>query len=165
MAPKLASNVASEFRLDAVGGRCNGDVAHAASSTASVTSPDVSSWIDRLTPEDLDRLDAFEQRMVLDELAFRRRRLAAVEAEKVLALLSAFLLANVHANDVAKASASEVGERSLLIDAPEAARLLGISAEALKKRTQRYQMPAGSVVYTGRRVQYVRDRLVAPRKR
>lgn len=53
----------------------------------------------------------------------------------------------------------------LLINAPEAAHLLGVSIEALKKRTQRYQMPAGSVVYTGRRVQYVRDRLVAPRKR
>ncbi|MBX3260377.1 MAG: hypothetical protein KF782_11855 [Labilithrix sp.] len=57
------------------------------------------------------------------------------------------------------------GERPLLINAPEATHLLGITLEALKKRTQRYQMPAGSVVYTGRRVQYVRDRLVAPRKK
>lgn len=72
-------------------------------------------------------------------------------------------------SELLKAARTEVPDKPLppplLVNAPEAAHLMGITVEALKKRTQRYQMPAGSVVYTGRRVQYVRDRLVAPRKR
>lgn len=42
----------------------------------------------------------------------------------------------------------------VVVDAPEAAKVLGISVNAVRLRTQRGQMPAGSVVRTGRRVQY-----------
>lgn len=48
---------------------------------------------------------------------------------------------------------------SLLIDYPDAARLLGISVEALQQRVSRGQVPRSAVVRTGRRVQFVRARL------
>lgn len=47
---------------------------------------------------------------------------------------------------------------SLLVDAEEAARLLGISVSALEKRVQRNQVPG--VVRTGRRLQFHRERLI-----
>lgn len=51
----------------------------------------------------------------------------------------------------------------VVVDAPEAARLLGISVNALRLRTQRGQMPVGSVVRTGRRVQFKTEALRAIR--
>lgn len=42
----------------------------------------------------------------------------------------------------------------VLINATEAAAMLGISVNAVRLRTQRGQMPAGSVVRTGRRLQF-----------
>lgn len=42
----------------------------------------------------------------------------------------------------------------VLVDAADAAELLGISENAVYLRTQRGQMPAGSVVRTGRRLQF-----------
>jgi hypothetical protein len=51
----------------------------------------------------------------------------------------------------------------VVVDAPEAARLLGITVNALRLRTQRGQMPPGSVVRTGRRVQFKTDALRAMR--
>lgn len=51
----------------------------------------------------------------------------------------------------------------VVVDAPEAARLLGTTVDAVRTRTQRGQMPAGSVVRTGRRVQYKLEALRAMR--
>lgn len=51
----------------------------------------------------------------------------------------------------------------VVVDAPEAARLLGITVNALRLRTQRGQMPAHSIVRTGRRVQYKLEALRAMR--
>jgi hypothetical protein len=47
-----------------------------------------------------------------------------------------------------------------LIGARDAARILGISVPALRKRVQRGDLPRGAVVYTGRRYQFRRDRLI-----
>jgi DNA-directed RNA polymerase specialized sigma24 family protein len=47
-----------------------------------------------------------------------------------------------------------------LLAAPEAARVLGITVAALRKRVQRGDLPRGCVVYHGRRYQFRRDRLV-----
>lgn len=51
----------------------------------------------------------------------------------------------------------------VVVDAREAAHLLGISVNALRLRTQRGQMPAHSIVRTGRRVQYKLEALRAMR--
>lgn len=51
----------------------------------------------------------------------------------------------------------------VVVDAPVAAKVLGISVNALRIRTQRGQMPAGSVVRTGRRVQFKLEALRAMR--
>lgn len=51
----------------------------------------------------------------------------------------------------------------VLVNATEAAAMLGISVNAVRLRTQRGQMPAGSVVRTGRRVQYKAEALRALR--
>lgn len=51
----------------------------------------------------------------------------------------------------------------VVVDAPEAARLLGITVNALRLRAQRGQMPAGSIVRTGRRVQFKTEALRAMR--
>lgn len=51
----------------------------------------------------------------------------------------------------------------VVVDAPEAAKVLGISVNAVRLRTQRGQMPAGSIVRTGRRVQYKLEALRAMR--
>jgi hypothetical protein len=48
----------------------------------------------------------------------------------------------------------------LLVNAHEAARLLGISAAALRKRVHRGQVARGAIKFTGRRIQFVRARLV-----
>jgi hypothetical protein len=48
----------------------------------------------------------------------------------------------------------------LLVDVTEAARLLGITPTALRKRVYRGQVPRCAVKYIGRRVQFVRTRLV-----
>jgi len=47
----------------------------------------------------------------------------------------------------------------LLLSVPEAAKLLGVSRAAMDKRIQRGQVPG--VVRTGRRVQLLREKLVA----
>lgn len=47
-----------------------------------------------------------------------------------------------------------------LLSAPGAAALMGISVDALRKRVQRGDLPRGAVVYTGRRYQFRRDRLI-----
>lgn len=57
-------------------------------------------------------------------------------------------------------TATSTVETPLLVDAPEAARLLGITEVALRGRKQRGQLPLGSVVGTGRRVQFRRDKLL-----
>lgn len=51
----------------------------------------------------------------------------------------------------------------VLVDAAAAARILGITVNALRLRTQRGQMPAGSIVRTGRRVQFKTEALRAIR--
>lgn len=51
----------------------------------------------------------------------------------------------------------------LLVDRREAARLLGISVEALDKRVQRSQLPPGALKRTGRRLQFVRAKLLDAR--
>ena len=48
----------------------------------------------------------------------------------------------------------------LLVNANEAARLLGISTAALRKRVYRGQVARGAIKFTGRRIQFVRARLV-----
>jgi hypothetical protein len=50
---------------------------------------------------------------------------------------------------------------SALIDADEAAPLIGITEDALWQRKSRGQLPPGSVVQTGRRVQFHREKLLA----
>ena len=52
---------------------------------------------------------------------------------------------------------------SLLVDADEAARLLDITRAALDKRVARAQMPLGSIKRTGRRIQFVRAKLIEAR--
>lgn len=52
---------------------------------------------------------------------------------------------------------------SLLVDAEEAARLLDITRAALDKRVARRQMPVGSIKRTGRRIQFVRAKLIEAR--
>jgi hypothetical protein len=47
-----------------------------------------------------------------------------------------------------------------LVDASTAARLLGISVAALRKRVQRGHLPRGAVSYSGRRYYFRRDRLL-----
>lgn len=47
----------------------------------------------------------------------------------------------------------------VLVDAAAAARILGVTVNALRLRTQRGQMPAGSIVRTGRRVQFKTEAL------
>lgn len=56
---------------------------------------------------------------------------------------------------------AESATESVLIDADEAARLMGISLETFRQRKQRGQLPPGCVVQTGRRVQYHRAKLLA----
>jgi flagellar biosynthesis/type III secretory pathway protein FliH len=48
----------------------------------------------------------------------------------------------------------------LLVNAREAARLLGITTAALRKRVHPGQVARGAIKFTGRRVQFVRARLV-----
>jgi hypothetical protein len=50
--------------------------------------------------------------------------------------------------------------QAALVDASTAAGILGISLAALRKRVQRGAFARGVVVYTGRRYQFRRDRLV-----
>lgn len=71
-------------------------------------------------------------------------------------------IAAVVARLVAASEMSSITE-PVVVDAPEAARLLGISVNALRLRAQRGQMPAGSIVRTGRRVQYKLEALRAVR--
>jgi hypothetical protein len=53
---------------------------------------------------------------------------------------------------------------SVLVDAAEAARLIGIKTPAFRQRVQRGQIPRSAIVLTGRRVQFIRSKLpgVAP---
>ena len=51
--------------------------------------------------------------------------------------------------------------RQMLLSVNEAAELLGISADALRKRIDRKQFPMTAVKRTGRAVQIHRDRLLA----
>lgn len=48
---------------------------------------------------------------------------------------------------------------SVLIDAPEAARLMGITLMAFQQRVQRGKIPRSAIIRSGRRVQFVRARL------
>lgn len=60
----------------------------------------------------------------------------------------------------ARAQAAEAAQApAILINAPEAARLLGISVDALYMRISRGQVPG--IVKTGRRTQFHRERLIA----
>jgi predicted DNA-binding transcriptional regulator AlpA len=60
----------------------------------------------------------------------------------------------------ARTQAAEAAQApAILINAPEAARLLGISVDALYMRISRGQVPG--VVKTGRRTQFHRERLIA----
>ncbi|MDP9002456.1 MAG: hypothetical protein M3O46_20380 [Myxococcota bacterium] len=80
--------------------------------------------------------------------------LAEAVAQRVVARLAALpiRLASVNVEAAAQPSA--------LLAAPEAARILGITVAALRKRVQRGDLPRGCVVYHGRRYQFRRDRLV-----
>jgi excisionase family DNA binding protein len=49
---------------------------------------------------------------------------------------------------------------SILIDYPEAARLLGISVEALRQRVSSGSIPARCMMRTGRRVQFRTEALI-----
>jgi electron transfer flavoprotein alpha subunit len=49
--------------------------------------------------------------------------------------------------------------KSKLIDIREAARTLGVSVGALRKRVQRGHLPRGAVVYEGRRYYFRPERL------
>lgn len=66
------------------------------------------SWIDRLTPQELAGIDEFERRMLLDELEWRGKRLATVEEEKNVALAGANLIANAARVNVESAFADGV---------------------------------------------------------
>ena len=48
---------------------------------------------------------------------------------------------------------------SVLVDAEEAARLIGITTAAFRQRKQRGQIPRSAIVRAGRRVQFVRSKL------
>lgn len=50
-------------------------------------------------------------------------------------------------------------EDALLVDAPRAARIMGISIQAFRQRVQRGQIPRRAIVRTGRRTQFIRARL------
>lgn len=68
------------------------------------------SWIDRLTAEELAGLDDFDRRVLLDELAFRQRRVEQVEKEKSVALAGAMLVANTTQTGIAAAYADGVAD-------------------------------------------------------
>ncbi len=59
------------------------------------------------------------------------------------------------------AEATKAAPPSALIDAAEAAQILGITEAALRSRLARGEIPNASVKRTGRRVQYIRARLQA----
>ena len=52
-----------------------------------------------------------------------------------------------------------VASKPELIDAPEAAQIMGITLQAFQQRVQRGKIPRNAIVRTGRRVQFVRSRL------
>lgn len=101
---------------------------------------------------------------------------SAVAATRAVTLLEAASMrsAPVEAAMLAEAVADRVVERlaprgeprrsdeslPLLIDYPEAARLLGIEPGALKVRVSDGRIPTNCIKRTGRRVQFIRSRLV-----
>lgn len=141
------------------------------------------SWIDRLTPEEFAKLDAFDQEMVRDELEWRRRRVQQVEKEKSIAFAGTLaLLAEGNAlqpaepvNDrtsphgrgrssarskVAPQGQPVVDERHLpvfLVPADVAA-LLRTSVKAVYAKVERGQL--AGVVRDGTRILFDRDVLL-----
>ncbi|HXX65852.1 MAG TPA: hypothetical protein VEK07_01640 [Polyangiaceae bacterium] len=57
------------------------------------------------------------------------------------------------------ASPAPASPEPVLIDAPAAARLLGITPLAFRQRVQRGQIPRAAIVRTGRRQQFIRAKL------
>jgi predicted DNA-binding transcriptional regulator AlpA len=94
-----------------------------------------------------------------------RERLAAIGASQppvddlfAARALESSALADKVAAQVLAGWADTRGTAPAIIDIEEAAHLLGISSEALFKRVQRHQVPG--VVRTGRRVQFVREKML-----
>jgi hypothetical protein len=54
---------------------------------------------------------------------------------------------------------AELEEPPALVDADEAARILGITMLAFRHRVQRGMVPLSAIVRTGRRVQFIRAKL------
>lgn len=90
----------------------------------------------------------------LNRVRDKYARAREAQREKLVADIAAVVARLVHAAD-----ATEGVSAPVLVDAAEAARILGITVNALRLRTQRGQMPAGSVVRTGRRVQFKTEAL------
>jgi len=67
------------------------------------------SWIDRLTPEELAGLDDFDRRMLLEELEWRRKRLEHVEKENSTVVAATLLLLNNGRVDVPAGSLDRGG--------------------------------------------------------
>ncbi len=70
-------------------------------------------------------------------------------------ILGEILAADLYEHEMAK----EALPPSVLIDAPEAAHLMGILLMCFQQRVQRGRIPRHAIVRTGRRVQFVRARL------
>ncbi len=96
------------------------------------------SWIDRLTPEEVSHLDPFDARMLLDELEWRRERAAKLEQEKSVATAGALLVAGAARGEAVEggpplASASRFENAVAVLEAT--ARGLGTTIAADLART------------------------------
>jgi hypothetical protein len=72
-------------------------------------------------------------------------------------------LAEMVADRVMQRLAPPSVQAPMVVDAAEAARLLGINEKALRTRVQRGQLPRAAVVHVGRRLQFRPDKLLRER--
>lgn len=83
--------------------------------------------------------------------------------DPAVAMEFAFLVGQVHApmRPAETPSPAPTVTVPIFIDYPEVAHLLGISVDALKQRVARGQFPRHAVKRTGRRVQFIRTKVLA----
>lgn len=102
-------------------------------------------------------LDDEQRAELAKRSAEARAKFAAIREARRAALIADIAAAVLGQQRTCEPSAS------LLVDADEAARLLDITRAALDKRVARAQMPVGSIKRTGRRIQFVRAKLIEAR--